>query len=513
MIGSKSGSTLRNTLFFGTTLALMLVANLVTLFGDFYYEAAANLMFSACVFLDISILCDLIPNIRRDFALLVFVGTYNILLLGRVFVCYASGYSDILTLLEADSFKTLFEALQVVTISLFFVYLSYRLAAPLFFKREKRIRENGWAAVSGNPLLPVIRKISVVVLLVSSVASFYTLFEAILNVRRNGYLNSFVNSSAMQIPSSISRLSMFFVPSFAVFLATLPERRQMKLPLTIYGVYMLASVFTGRRTTFVCEALMLLIYFVLRDNLRKKEERLLKKKTVGWLAVLTAAAMYLLQLFAVIRAGVSNVSKSFGSMIVDFFNSQGASFRVVIQTVNHWNLFNHNETYLYLFYPFELFVHNNVITRTLFGLTSIVETQNTEFVQSTHNYAHSLTYLVDPARYLAGGGFGTSYVAEAYVAYGIVGVVLVSVMLGLIFRFLSSLLTRSWVVIACGLIGIKEFVYMPRSFAFQWVTNVFSITYFCFFIAVYLVALFLVWAGTHIFPAGARRFRKGESGA
>ena len=505
MIGSKADAPLRNALSFGATLFLMLTANLVTLIGN--YEAAADLMFAACVFLDISILCDLIPHIRRDFALLVFVGTYNILLLGRVFVSYASDYADVVTLLEADSFENLFVSLQIVTLSLFFVYLAYKLAAPLFFLREKKMRENGFGAVSHSPLLPIIRKISVVVLLISSIASFYALFETILNVRSGGYLNSFLNPS-VQIPSAVSRLSMFFVPSFAVFLATLPNRKQMKLPMIVYGVYMLASIFTGRRTTFVCEALMITIYFVMRDSLKKKEDRILKKKTVGWLAVLVASAMYLLQLFAVIRAGVSSVSKNFGSMIVNFFNSQGASFRVVVKTVSNWDLFDHNLTYLYLFYPFEEFVHNNVITSTLFGLSPIIETQNIEFVQSTHNYAHVITYLVDPARYLSGGGFGTSYVAEAYVAYGIVGVIAVSLMLGVIFRFLSSLLTRSWVVIACGLIGIKEFVYMPRSFAFQWVTDIFSITYFCYYIAVFLIALFLVWAGTHVFPSRAVRLKK-----
>lgn len=512
MVGSKARSIRRNTLLFGATLALMLLANFVTLFGDLYYETASDLMFAACILLDVSILSDLIPNIRRDIALFVFVGTYNILLFGRVFVCFASGYADILQLLEANDFKVLFTALQVTALSLFFVYLAYKLAAPLFYRREKRMREEGTAALSKNPLLPVIRKISTAVLLVSSVASFYALFESILNVRRNGYLNSFVNTS-VQVPAGIGRISMFFIPSFAVFLATFPSKKQMKLPLCIYGVYMLASIFTGRRTTFVCEALMLAIYFVMRDNLRKKDDRILKKKTVGWLAVLTAAAMYLLQLFAVIRAGVSNVSKGFGSMLVNFFNSQGASFRVVVQTVNNWKLFDSTVSYLYLFYPFELFVHNNTITRNLFGLTPIVETQSAEFAQSTHNYAHALTYLVDPGRYLSGGGFGTSYVAEAYVAYGLIGVFAVSVMLGLILRFLASLFTRSWVVVACGLIGVKEFVYMPRSFAFQWVTDVFSITYFSFYIAVYLAALFFVWAGAHVLPTRADSLRKGASGA
>ena len=497
--GVKSG--FRNTVLFGTTLLLMLAANFLTAFGGFYYEAAADLMFAANLLLNAAVLCDLIPNIRRDFPLFIFLITYDILLLGRVYVSFFAHYSDILYYLEAESFQNLFAALQVVTLSLLCVYAGNRLFAPLFARREKRLREKGRAAASRDPLLPVIRQISVAVLLVSSLASFYTLAESILNVLRHGYLGSFTQVSVSSIPSAVSRLSMFFVPSFAVFLATMPSRRQLRLPMAVYGVYLLATLFTGRRNTFVCEALTILIYFVLRDALRAKDKRIFKKRTVLAGSVLAVLAMYALQLIAEFRAYGLQFHRNFAETIVNFFYSQGASFRVVIQTVNSWDLFDHGESWRYLFYPFELFVHNNVATRTLFGLTPIIEVQTTAFVVSTHNYAHVLTYLVDPLRYLAGGGFGTSYVAEAYVAFGLGGVVLVSVGIGLILRFFSSMLSRSWVVLACCLLAIRDFVYLPRSFAFLWVTDVFNLTYLCFYIAIYLAALLAVRLGTHVRPA------------
>ena len=501
MTGFSAKSGFRNTILFGTALILMLTANFLTAFGGFFYEIASNLMFAAIITLNLAIVCDLVPHVRRDFPFLIFVGTYNILLLGRVYVSFLAHYSEILYYLEAKDFFSLFTALQVVTVSLLCIYAGYRLAGPFLGGREKMIMEKGWASVSQSPILPIIRQLSEIALLISSLASFYTLMESILNVLKSGYLGSFTQVSASSIPSAISRLSMFFVPSFAVFLATMPNRRQLRLPMTVYGVYLLATLFTGRRNTFVCETITILIYFVLRDSLNTKEKRFFKKRTVIGGGAMAIVAMYLLQRLAEIRAYGLLSQRSFAGTVMNFLYSQGASFRVVIQTVNSWDLFDRSMTWKYLFYPFELFVHNNLVTRSLFGLTPIIEIQTTAFVVNTHNYAHALTYLVDPQRYLAGGGFGTSFVAEAYVAFGLIGVVIVGAGVGVILRFFSSMLTRSWVILASCLLAIRDFVYIPRSFAFLWVTNVFNITYLCYYVAVYLVALLMLWLGTHVRPA------------
>ena len=494
MLKIKTSDFIRDTILFGIAIVLMLTANLMTVFGGSSWETAVDVLFFAIIMMNIAIFSSLIAHIRRDLPLLIFAVSYNVLLLGRVYTSWFGYHHKLLLLLEADDFPKLFQALQIVALSLLFVYAAYRAVGPFFYRRETILPGKRLNAVSRNQLNPIIRRLSVVVLYVSSIPFFYILFTSGLAVLRNGYLSSYTNTSS--VPSAVSRLSMFFVPAFAVFLATLPNKKQIRLPLAVYGVYMLSSLLTGRRNTMVTEALMLVAYFVMRDSLLQKDKRVLKKRTVAFAGVFGVIAMYLLQLLALIRAGL-NTNRGLGEMLVSFFDSQGASFRVVVQTVNHINLFDSSTSYLYLFYPFEMFVHNNVVTRTLFGLAPIIEVQNSEFVRTTHNFGHVLTYMVDPARYLSGGGFGTSYVAEAYVAYGILGVFLISVMVGVIFRFFSSLLTHSWVVIAFGLIAIKNFVYIPRNFAFLWVTEVFNITYICFFAAIYVGAL-LIAKGTHV---------------
>ncbi len=498
MIKIKSLDFIRDTVLFGLTILVILAANLLTAFGGNYWKTAVDVLLVGITLLNVSIFSSLIAHIRRDFALLIFVIAYNILLLGRVYVNWIGYHHKFSLVLEAKDFPQLFQALQIVAVSLFCVYMAYHLVGPIFNKRETAINENGAKAIRQDQLIPIIRQLSVIILLISSAPFFYILLQTVINVLKHGYLHSFTDT--VSVPGVISRLSMFFVPAFAVFLATMPNKKQMKLPMLIYGIYMVTSLFTGRRNTLVTEALMLIIYLVMRDNLLSKDKRILKKKTVVYTGVFGIIAMYLLQFLALVRAGL-NTNRGLGEMLVSFFDSQGASFRVVIQTINNIDLFNPSTAYQYLFYPFELFVHNNVITRTIFGLTPIIEVQTSEFVQTTHNFGHVLTYMVDPDRYLSGGGFGTSYVAEAYVAYGIIGVIMISVMIGFIFRFFSSMLTRSWVVIACALIGIKNFVYIPRNFAFLWVTEVFNITYICFFVAIFVVALLIAKVGTHLrFP-------------
>jgi oligosaccharide repeat unit polymerase len=397
----KTTRCLRNTVLFGTTALLILTANLLTVFGGFFYEPAVYVLFAANLLLNVSVFWDLGQHVRRDFPMMVFAGTFDILLLGRVYIAFFSDPGLLLYNLEATNYENLFVALQVVNLSFLFVYAAYRLSGLLFARREKAIRENGAAAYPQSPLLPVIRQISVVVLLASSIAFFYVLLLSILNVFRTGsYLKSFTLVSETSVPTVISRMSLFFVPSFAVFLATLPDKKQLKWPMVVYTVYMLASLFTGRRNTFVTEALMIMIYFVMRDTLLKKDRRILKKRTVAIGAVVAVAGMYLLQVFAEVRSGGFKFDKNFLTLFSNFFYSQGASFRVVVQTVNKWDYIDHTISWQYLFYPFEMFIHNNQITRALFGFTPIVEVQNLAFVQYTHNYAHVLTYMVDPGRYL-----------------------------------------------------------------------------------------------------------------
>ena len=487
---------LRDTLLLGISLAVLTLAAFTPSFGGRWYSIAANMTVAGLSLLNLAMLVYELSDVRRRIPLLIFQGSYNLLLLGRVYTTWLQNYGRRLDILEADGYDSLYWSLQILAISLFVVYLAYRAAGFLFRKRELSVAVEGAKKIWDHPLIAVIRQLSRWVLYISSLASFFSLGNTILFVLRNGYLTSFTETAG--VPSIISRFALFFTPAFAVFLATLPSAKQMRLPMCVYGVYLLASVFTGRRNTIVTSLLMLVVYFVLRDNLLPKEKRILTKRVVLLACVVGLGGVYLLQMVAYLRSGILGTGDSFFGTIISFIDSQGASFRVVVKTIDYMEFFDPQTTYRFLLFPLELFVTNNSIGQTVFHTEPIISLQTAEFAESTNSYSHVLTYLVDPARYLRGEGFGTSYVAEGYVAFGIVGVIALSVMIGVAFRWFSSMLGRSWPVIALGLIAIKSFVYLPRNYALGWITDVFNVTYLCFLLGLYLAAQLLYTLGTHL---------------
>lgn len=465
---------------------------------DAAFEVAANFALWELVLCNLLLLLYIFRQVRQRVVLLLFQVCYNLLLLGRVYVSWATDYAHVKKLLEADSFSSIFLSLQILALGLLAIFAAYRVSGAFFRRREQRLQKQGACKTRDNPLVPIIRQLSFVMLCLSSVAFFYSLFRNILFVLHNGYLASYTEQNPMQVPALISRVASLFVPSFAVFLGTLPTRKQLYFPLFLYGVYMFSSILTGRRNIIVCELLMLLVYFLLRDNLRAKGRRYLTPRVVVPALLCGVGAAYLLQMFAYARIDAAETG-SFGQVLLRFVDSQGASFRVVNETVEHMASFDPAVAYQYLLYPLELFFRNNAFTGTLFGLVPVpAETQTVGYVQSTHNFGHVLTYLVSPEKYLRGEGFGTSFIAEGYVAAGFLGVLLVGIMAGVALRFIASLLSHSWVGIALGLIALRGLVYIPRNFTLHWLTETFTITYLCLFAAFYFVALLALHLGTHL---------------
>lgn len=492
----KRMNVVLDVLLWGVAVCLLVIAGSLQWMGDSGFQIASfYILVIAVLFFDAGVVAHGAFHFRRDMPLLLFMLVYNILLLGRVYFNCIYYRHRLLAALEADSWQDVYLAVSVVLIGLIVFTAVYYLVGPAFWGREAQL-ERGERSPE-RTVVPLLRQISRVAVYITAIPFFVILLIRAYGVLRNGYLSSFTQTN--DLPGAITRLSTLFVPSFVVFLGTMPTLRQMRGPLAVYVIYMAASIFTGRRNMLVTEALMLAVYFFFRDAIRPKVRRRLNWKWAIPILLVGILGCYALQQMAYMRSGYVNWNRSIFSVLMSFMDSQGASFRVVMQTIkNQGAVWAVENPLAFLLYPFELFIRNNTVFSTLFGLTPIVEVQTTDFVRDTHNYAHWLTYQVDPMRYIRGGGFGTSFVAESYAACGVLGVIVVAAVLAVLFRWLSSLLTRNWLGIAVGLYMFRMLIYTPRNFAFSWITDTFSITNIVYVAALYMVSLLVMQIGTHL---------------
>ena len=457
---------IRDIILCSLSAALYITAIILNLCGC--PRLGADFILAAIITADISIAHFLLKQTKRNIVMIVFTVSYNVLLLSRVFTKWITDYHNLHTAIEADNVRSMFEALSVLFLGLAFVFAAYRATGILLNVYHHKTDE----------LLKTIRILSLAAFFLFFAFSMYSSIVTAQFVSDVGYLESFKGYA--HIPYFARMLASLAVPAFTLFLASKPSKKMLVIPLAFYMVLVFASLLSGRRNMFTRDILMLLIYFIMRDDFRTSAKKLFTKARVLITGSIGVVCVYLLQ------AMRSGFKASFFRTIFNFIYDQGASIRVVVKTVIHHGIFADNPL-RYFFYPLEIQLRNGYLGE-LFGLSSIVEQQTAAFAVSTYNYAHKLTYFIDPQRYLSGGGFGASYICDGYILGKAAGVILLSIILGYIIRIFPSLLTRNVFFTAFGLIAIRYIVYIPRNFFLGIITETFGPATLCLYGAVFAAA-------------------------
>ena len=92
-----------------------------------------------------------------------------------------------------------------------------------------------------------------------------------------------------------------------------------------------------------------------------------------------------------------------------------------------------------------------------------VKPQTVEHAMNDHTLHAALTYLGSPNLYFSGGGYGGCYIADLWVDFGFVGIVVGSLIFGVCLANIRKWCSQSFWRASVGLLMYTNIIFAPRS--------------------------------------------------
>lgn len=364
----------------------------------------------------------------------------------------------------------------LILISLISLYAGYYLANKARFGKEPR------PYIFLNNRYYSIRKYSELLFYFTFAFNLFTVLDVVLYVLRNGYF-VYYTSYVSSVPYVIKKIGDMCVVCFWVFLATLPDKKQVGRLSCFYVFYLLLTLGTGRRFPFVSGMLTLFVYYIFRNRYRSGEKVWVRKQTMILLFLFAPLSIILLYVIGQVRAGNAVDFTAVGKMFSDFIYGQGVSINVIKRAQIYKKFLPKGK--LYLFGSTYESIVNNVIFR-IFGVKGYAG-NTIEHAVNGYSFQHALSYAAMGSYYLAGHGLGSCYIAEAFHDLGYFGVVIVNFIYGVMFRKVFDFKRHGIFGTAIILSMLNSLLLAPRGSADGFISDVVDLTTWGTFIIIWLL--------------------------
>lgn len=298
-------------------------------------------------------------------------------------------------------------------------------------------------------------------------------------VLKNGYL-SYYTSYSRRVPYLVSKIGDMSVVAFWIFMATLPKRTECRLAIALYLLQLAATLFTGQRYPFVSGLLVLFIYFNYRNTVCKiDEKKWVDSKILIGCIILSPVLIALLNTINQVRFGSlgQGIDNHFLS---NFFYQQGVSINVIKRSIKFGEQLPDGK--LFSLSNFFTALEGNLISRKL-GMVSY-SGNTVEHALYGNSLAHSLSYVVLGKEYLQGAGLGSSYIAEVYHDFGYIGVIIVNLFYGILFKSISLHKKGVWKV-SINFVILGSLLLAPRGNADGFIGDLLDITTIFTYVMIY----------------------------
>ncbi|MCH1982948.1 O-antigen polysaccharide polymerase Wzy family protein [Ruminococcus sp. OA3] len=396
-------------------IAVMLIAGLLT-----NVEGWFLLVLSAWLFL----LFYAYHHIKDRSMLFVFLIAFFVFLLGRDFLQQFIDY-------KTESFP---EDVQAhAYISYFVTLLTLGLGYHIFTKYGKKRRKRNVDYVNNTEKVALIKKISLYVYYFSWVFAVVSEIAVGSFVAARGVTDYYTDFSEYLTGNTIlyviSKIELIMPVAWNIYLATRPNKKQIKCPLIFYVVYLVISLGSGQRSTAMLGILFLFVYFVYRQGLNPDESWITKKMVITGVIAVPLLAVFASG-YSIWREGGEISGIRFMDGFINFFYDQGVTGNVMKRAYMYSDKIPSDQTYILEF------LHSGIFAR-LFGI-KVYHGNTVEHALYGGSFTHALGYTVMGDAYLSGRGTGSCYIAELYQDFGYTGIILGNVLYSLLIARIAN---------------------------------------------------------------------------
>lgn len=420
-------------------------------------------------------LCDImycLQNLHQRFLFLLFLGTFFTFLLGRPVIDLFRGNSWHQEGWEANFFSVFAQLLTLV-----FLRVGNELGEQIWNTEDPGDR----ITLTGKQNAPSeLQVASFLLYLVATVARLLLVAERLVYMRGRSYAEYYLFSS--RLPYYVDTIASMATYGLAVFFATLPKKRICFFAMVLYILGDVPSLLLGARMPFITSVLFAFVYYLIRDYLGD-EQKWIGKWEKRLIAIGTPSGLLLLGAFNYLRDG-AKVALSPINLVIDFFHKQGVSFHVLQIGYNAIPNLPDVIPKNYTFGPFTDYIFHGTVAQRLFGALPLGSGNSAVKAVYGNSFADSMSYVAHP-KYLEGNGWGSSYLLETYADWGYLGIVVFSILIGLLLASIFVLLRKGTLVRAIVFCGFFGLFIIPRSSAMGWLQFVITIRFWLSVLACY----------------------------
>ena len=421
--------------------------------------------------------CVALNSIKNTISFLFFIIAYFILLIGSYSVHIGDmtfyGQFTFMTRVQISHSIEL-QSMHCIVLSLYLITFFYTLGS-CFFKPNFNV-------LSKNDS-ELFRKISLSFMFLGGIAAFLKSGSTMLYGLQYGYTSLYLASGTTLFQNPfIDLFDKFYILGLYGYLATFPAIDKLKIPLITFFVYLLISLFTGYRGTFVIGIVFLIWYFAKRDLIFFDRKQFYTKRKMILLSVCCILLPILMQIIGSLRVGGNVDLSQIDELFFGFFDSQGLTGKLGAVALQY------REAILSIAEPFELVIaplKNFLINNSLVRLfTGGILGQSFDSLTTNPNFGAVATYVTNTAAYFSGGAIGTCYFVEAMIGYGFIGLLCANLIVALLLCWLDNITANTWYLNILKFNLVETSIYTPRHSLFDFVPNSFSavifilITYF-----------------------------------